>query len=55
MKPVLQSTTARETARADYLASHYGAIGPAAVRAAIAAMVRKRPTLKLASIVQETD
>jgi hypothetical protein len=45
----------RESARADNLASQYRAIGPAAILAAVLSTVRKRPQLKLASIVQETD
>ncbi|MEK1850699.1 MAG: hypothetical protein AAAC48_02170 [Phyllobacterium sp.] len=50
-----QTAKPRESARADNLASQYRAIGPAAILAAVLSTVRKRPQLKLASIVQETD
>jgi hypothetical protein len=51
-----QTAKPRESARADNLASQYRAIGPAAILAAVLSTVRqRRPQLKLASIVQETD
>jgi hypothetical protein len=50
-----QTAKSHESARADNLASQYRAIGPAAILAAVLSTVRKRPQLKLASIVQETD
>ncbi|MEK1887383.1 MAG: hypothetical protein AAAB35_07340 [Phyllobacterium sp.] len=55
MNNVKQTATPRENARAENLVSKYNAIGPAAILAAVLSTVRKRPQLKLASIVQETD
>jgi hypothetical protein len=55
MIPTKQTAKPRESSLADTLASQYRAIGPAAIQAAVLNVVRQRPPLKLASIVQETD
>jgi hypothetical protein len=55
MNNIKQTAKPRESALADSLVSKYNAIGPAAILAAVLSSVRKRPQLKLASIVQETD
>ena len=64
MTNTIQAAKPRENARADNLVSKYNAIGPAAILAAVLSTVRKpaalgtarkRPQLKLVSVVQETD
>ncbi|NTS30052.1 hypothetical protein SAMN05428967_2490 [Phyllobacterium sp. YR620] len=55
MNTIQQTAKPRESVRAENLVAKYNAIGPAAILAAVLSTVRKRPQLKLASIVQETD
>ncbi len=55
MTNVQPTAKPRETARADALVAKYQAIGSAAILAAVLSTVRKRPQLKLVSVVQETD
>jgi len=55
MNNTKQPAKPRESARAENLVAKYNAIGPAAILAAVLSTVRKRPQLKLVSVVQETD